>query len=171
MRRWSGEPPRRSAGRGSRFHSIGGRHHFSVPSGTLRLMLDLPTTAPDTAETGRLTDAVGRLLPSLEAFQRFEGPDPAARNRAAWQHLDRALPAQGLGLDAVLDELAEVVIPHGDRTGMPGFTGWVVNAPTTSGTAAALAGIVAGSQRWGVQPFNLLELVGLRWLAELLELP
>jgi aromatic-L-amino-acid decarboxylase len=134
-------------------------------------MLDFPTTAPDAAETGRLAEAVGRLLPSLEAFQRFEGLDPAARNRAAWQHLDRPLPTQGLGLDAVLQELAEVVIPHGDRTGMPGFTGWVVNAPTTSGTAAALSGIVAGSQRWGVQPYNLLELVGLRWLAELLGLP
>ena len=127
---------------------------------------------PDQSETERLGEALVRLLPALEAFNRFEGPDPAARRRLEWRAaLDQPLPAEGEGLDAVLQVLADVVIPNGLRNGAPGFAGWITTAPTTSGVAAALSGTVAGSQRWWVQAFNHLETVGLRWLAELLEIP
>lgn len=126
----------------------------------------------DSAETSRLSDAIAQLLPALEAFNRFEGADPAAREREQWvSMLDRPLPAQGVGLDEVLDELAEVIIPHGLRNGAPGFNGWITTAPTTVGTAASLAATVAGSQRWWVQSFNYLESVALRWLSELLGIP
>ena len=126
----------------------------------------------DRAETSRLSEAVGRLLPALELFNRYEGPDLAARNRESWQHqLDRPLPTHGVGLDEVLGELAEVVIPHGMRSGAPGFSGWVTTAPTTAGTAASLAATVAGPQRWWLQAFNYLESVALRWLADLLGIP
>lgn len=37
--------------------------------------------ASDHADTTRLGAAIGRLVPALEAFNRFQGPDPAARNR------------------------------------------------------------------------------------------
>jgi aromatic-L-amino-acid decarboxylase len=128
--------------------------------------------APDGADTGRLREAIDRLLPALEAFNEFEGSDGAARRRRAWRAaLDKPLPQQGEGLDEVIKELIEVVIPNGLRNGAPGFNGWVTTPPTTSGTAAALAGTVAGSQRWWVQSFNFLESVGLRWLAELLGIP
>jgi aromatic-L-amino-acid decarboxylase len=128
--------------------------------------------APDLAETSRLTEAIGRLLPALEQFNRYEGADPAAREREAWTgRLNQPLPAQGAGLDEVLDELVEVVIPHGLRNGAPGFSGWITTSPTTAGTAAALAATVAGSQRWWLQPFNYLEAVALRWLAELVGIP
>jgi aromatic-L-amino-acid decarboxylase len=126
----------------------------------------------DRAETSRLREAIGTLLPALERFNRYEGSDPAARNRKAWQEqLDQPLPVHGVGLDEVLGELAEVVIPHGLRNGAPGFNGWVTTAPTTAGTAASLAATIAGSQRWWLQPFNYLESVALRWLAELLSIP
>lgn len=132
----------------------------------------LPNSATDRSETSRLGEAIGRLLPALERFNRYDGPDPAARNREHWQNrLDQPLPEQGSGLDEVLSEMAEVVIPHGLRNGAPGFSGWVTTAPTTAGTAASLAATVAGSQRWWLQPFNYLESVALRWLAELLGLP
>jgi aromatic-L-amino-acid decarboxylase len=128
--------------------------------------------APDRAESARLEEAIRRLVPSLEAFNSFEGQDPAARRRADWQSaLDQPLPEAGAGFDGVLEALVETVIPNGLRNGAPGFTGWITTAPTTSGVAAALAGTVAGSQRWWVQAFNLLEAVGLRWLADLLEIP
>lgn len=127
---------------------------------------------PERAETSRLSEAIGRLLPALEDFNRFEGLDPAARQREVWEHrLDRSLPEHGAGLDEVLSELADVVIPHGLRNGAPGFTGWVTTAPTTAGTAATLAAAVAGSQRWWLQAFNYLEAIALRWLAELLGIP
>jgi aromatic-L-amino-acid decarboxylase len=67
--------------------------------------------------------------------------------------------------------LTETIIPYGLRIGSPGFSGWVTTAPTTAGTAAALAATVAGSQRYFVQPFNHLEKVALGWLAALLGLP
>ena len=129
-------------------------------------------TGADSSETGRLGEAIERLLPALERFNRFEGTDQAARESEAWRAvLDQELPEHGRGLDEVLRELAEVAIPHGLRNGAPGFTGWITTAPTTVGTAAALAATVAGSQRWWVQSFNFLEAVGLRWLATLLDLP
>ena len=128
--------------------------------------------APDHADTSQLGKAIGRILPALESFNRFEGPDPAARRRKVWhRHLDQPLPSEGAGLDQTLAELAEVVVPHGLRNGAPGFAGWVTTAPTTSGAAASLAAAVAGSQRWWVQPFNYLETIALRWLAELLGIP
>ena len=132
-------------------------------------LLDWPA---DPSETTRLSEAITRLLPALEQFNRFEGIDQAARERERWlAALERDLPEQGCGLDEVLRELAEVAIPCGLRNGAPGFNGWVTTAPTTSGTAAALAAAVAGSQRWWVQPFNFLEALALRWLATLLGLP
>lgn len=128
--------------------------------------------APDRADTSQLGAAIGQILPALESFNRFEGPDPAARRRETWlRQLDQPLPSAGAGLQQTLVELAEVVIPHGLRNGAPGFSGWVTTAPTTAGAAASLAAAVAGSQRWWVQPFNSLEAIALRWLGDLLGIP
>lgn len=128
--------------------------------------------AVDASETARLSEAIEAVVRALEAFNRFQGPDLAGREESIWRSaLDRPVPRSGAGLDAVLRELTQTIIPHGLRVGDAGFSGWMAVAPTTSGTAAALAGTVAGPQRWWVQPFNFLETVALRWLAELLELP
>ena len=126
----------------------------------------------DRADTERLAEAVRRLLPALEEFDRFAGPDPAGRARDKWLGaLDKPLPERGIGWEGVVDELAHTVVPYGLRNGAPGFSGWVTTEPTTSGIVAALAATVAGSQRWWVQPFNYLETVALRWLAQLLGIP
>src|SRR5688572_10930265 len=86
--------------------------------------------ATDPADTTGLSAAIRRLLPALERFNRHEGAELAAKNREIWQErLNRSLPAKGAGLNEVLDELAEVVIPHGLRNGAPGFNGWVTTAP------------------------------------------
>ncbi|HKW78838.1 MAG TPA: pyridoxal-dependent decarboxylase, partial [Candidatus Limnocylindria bacterium] len=127
---------------------------------------------PDAAETARLSEAVGRILPALERFLRYEGDDRAARDRAKWRAaLDVALPDRGLGTERVLDLLTTWVIPYGLRNGAPGFSGWITTSPTTTPTVAALAAAIAGSQRWWVQPFNHLETVALGWLAGLLGIP
>ena len=84
---------------------------------------------PDAAATDALGDSVARLLPALEAFTRFEGPDPAAR-RALWRAaLDEPLPETGAGRENVLEALCTVVVPNGLRIGAPGFTGWVTTSP------------------------------------------
>jgi aromatic-L-amino-acid decarboxylase len=126
----------------------------------------------DAGETRRLRDAVARVLPALEVFMRYEGEDRAGRDRDRWRSaLDRPLPERGTGLETVLEQLATTVIPYGLRNGAPGFSGWITTSPTTGPAVAAFAAAIAGSQRWWVQPFNFLETLGLRWLAELLGLP
>ncbi len=126
----------------------------------------------DAAETDRLSDAIREILPALEVFNQFRKQDLSAFQHSAWMAaLDQPLPESGAGLQQVLHELTETIIPHGFRNGSPGFSSYVTTAPTTAGTATALASTVAGSQRWHVHPFNYLETVALRWLAELLGLP
>ncbi|HEX8696943.1 MAG TPA: aminotransferase class V-fold PLP-dependent enzyme [Longimicrobium sp.] len=131
-----------------------------------------PPRSEDPALTGGLGAAVEALLPALEAFNRFDTPERTGASRAEWAaRLDEPLPEAGAGPDAVLAALRDVVIPHGLRAGAPGFSGWVATAPTTIPAAAHLAAAVAGPLAVGVQAFNLLEAVGLRWLRDLLGLP
>jgi aromatic-L-amino-acid/L-tryptophan decarboxylase len=132
---------------------------------------DTPAPRSDAARTDGLRPSLERLLPALEAFLGFaDGPDPAAR-RSRWRPaLDTPLPDEGLGAEAVLARLAEVVIPHGLRTGAPGFSGWVTTMPTTVPAVASLAGSLAASQRWWASPGNFLETLALRWLGQLLGL-
>ncbi|HXG40634.1 MAG TPA: aminotransferase class V-fold PLP-dependent enzyme, partial [Candidatus Limnocylindrales bacterium] len=125
----------------------------------------------DPALTDRLGATIGRLLPVLDAFTRFEGPHPAVR-RSAWRAaLDEPLPERGQGPDAVLRALEEVVVPNGLRIGHPGFSGWVTTMPTTIPTAAYLAAAVAAPQRWWASPGNFLEYLALDWLKALLGVP
>lgn len=127
--------------------------------------------ATEPARTDRLTESIERLLGPLEQFLRFEGRDPGA-DRSRWQPLlDEPLPRQGHGADAVLAAVADVVIPHGLRIGAPGFSGWVTTMASVVPAAAGFAGTLCAAQRWWVHPGNFLELLALRWLAELLGLP
>ncbi len=64
----------------------------------------------DAAAIDSLGHAIRTVLPSLERFLEFEGQDPA-RQRARWRPaLDRPLPTTGIGRDATLAELADLVI-------------------------------------------------------------
>lgn len=126
----------------------------------------------DTAETGRLTEAVTRLLPHLEQVWRWEEPETAVTHRERWRAaLDHPMPELGVGLDQVLDELAAHVVPYGPRTGKPGFSAFIVNGPTTSGVAAKLAAVAASPHRYLLTAPNLLEALSLRWLQDLTGLP
>ena len=127
--------------------------------------------AADTATTDDLSGAVRALLPALTEFQRFTGPDPAARRSQWLPRVDRPLPRAGLGRDTVLRELAEVVIGSGLRLGHPGFTGWVTTAPSDVAAAAGLAQSVAVPQKWWATPGNYLDHLAMRWLIELLGFP
>ncbi len=130
-----------------------------------------PSEKEESAETGALAESVAAVLPALEEFLRYEGPDGAAR-RTAWRAaLDGPLPSRGEGKDAVLEALRTLVVANGLRIGAPGFTGWVTTTPTTVPAVAQLAGAFAASQRWWATPGNFLEVLALRWLADLVGLP
>jgi aromatic-L-amino-acid decarboxylase len=125
----------------------------------------------DRATTHDLSGAIAALLPALERFVRFEGPDPA-RSRSQWQPaLDGALPVAGVGREAVLAELADLVVANGLRTGHPGFSGWVTTMPTDVGIAADLAQAVAVPQRWWATAGNFVDDLAMRWLIALLGFP
>jgi aromatic-L-amino-acid decarboxylase len=129
-------------------------------------------TSPDASRVDGLADAVAALVPALERFASHVDGDLAASEHGRWEAaLDVPLPDDGIGLEAVMEQLADDVVPHGNRQGAPGFSGWVVNEPTTAGAAAVLATTISGTGRGGTQAHNLLEAVALRWIAELLDLP
>lgn len=131
----------------------------------------VPRPARDPARIGDLSAALAEILPALEAFLKFEGPDPA-RHRSRWRAaLDQPLPQRGAGTEAVLETLRTVVIPNGLRTGHPGFTGWVTTMPTTIGATANLASTIAAPQRWWATPANFIEILAARWLRDLLGFP
>jgi aromatic-L-amino-acid/L-tryptophan decarboxylase len=126
----------------------------------------------DPAELGRLTPTVGRILPAVEEFWRYADRDEAASRRPDWQaRLDTRLPEVGGGVEAVVRDLTEVVIPNGSRVGEPGWTGFITTGPTTSAVAAGLAAVAAGGQRYMVQAFNTLERIALDWVGELCGIP
>jgi len=126
----------------------------------------------NTAETGRLTEAIVGLLPHLEAVWDRDTPDPTVADREAWlAGLDHPLPATGVGVDQVLDELARLVVPNGPRVSKPGFSGYIVNGPTTTGVVANLAATAASPHRYLLTAPNHLEAMSLQWLQELLGVP
>lgn len=125
----------------------------------------------DTAATTGLAEAVTRLLPALEDVWRWEGSRTMAEQAAWTEALTQPMPATGVGLDRVLDELAAHVIPYGPDVGKPGFSGFIVNGPTTAGVAANLAATAAAPHRYLRTAANLLEGQSLLWLQALLGVP
>lgn len=125
----------------------------------------------DAAETGSIDDALSRLAPALQQFADSQIPDGPAPYQPGTvpSELD-GLPADGAGLDTVIDELATAV-EHGCRITAPGFSGFITTGATTAGVVAQTAATVAGVQRYVLHAFNALEWTGLRWLAELCGLP
>lgn len=129
-----------------------------------------PTTDPSV--TTSLAEAIQSLLPALEDFMRFEDQDLAASQYPEWStSLNEPLPERGRGAETTLRILKDMVIPHGLRTGAPGFAGWVTTMPTVVPVAAAFSASIAGAQRYWLQTFNYLERLALEWLKELLGLP
>lgn len=131
----------------------------------------LATPPVERASQDDLAGAIGAILPALDAFLRYAGPDRAP-DRSAWlPGLDEPLPETGAGRDAVLAILRDVVIPNGLRTGHPGFLGWVTTGPSIVPAAAGLAQAIAAPQRWWVHPANHLDSLAVEWVRDLLGFP
>jgi aromatic-L-amino-acid/L-tryptophan decarboxylase len=129
------------------------------------------STDPDGAVTDRVSAVLSRLAPALDAYTAFGTPDRTVRDRAAWLPVfDRSLPDAGAGIDTVVDELS-VAVDQGCRVAHPGFSGFITTGASTAGVASATAAAVAGGQRYLLHAFNALEWVGLRWLAEVCDIP
>ncbi|QBD81525.1 aminotransferase class V-fold PLP-dependent enzyme [Ktedonosporobacter rubrisoli] len=126
----------------------------------------------DYAETGSLTALIEGVLPALEKFMLFEGVEKTARQKGQWSALlDEPLPKQGVGAQGVMEILRDVVIPNGVRLGHPGFSGWIGTSTTTVPATTTFASLVSGPGYQGIQAYNLLEALALRWLAQLVGIP
>jgi len=121
----------------------------------------------DAAETGRLQDLLSQVGAGLDRYLAFEHPD-AMRAPDRWRTvLDRPLPRQGIGIDAVANELVRHVIPAGSAVPRPGFCSFITTGATTASTLASTAASIAAPQRYFHHAFNFLEERSLQWLAEL----
>jgi aromatic-L-amino-acid decarboxylase len=121
----------------------------------------------DHAETARLEELVSRIGAGLDRFLEFDHADamhPAARWRG---QLDLPLPQQGVGIDQVVKDLVEIVIPNGSAVPRPGFTSFITTGATSAAVLATTAAGIASPQRYGLTAFNLLEDLSLRWLASM----
>jgi aromatic-L-amino-acid decarboxylase len=113
-----------------------------------------------------LAERLSRIGTALDRFVA-SGTDPIPR-RAVWDpSLRQGLPAHGIGADAALAELAEVVVPNGQRLMSPGWWGYITNGPPTVPLVASVAAAVGSPQRYLLTAYNLLEELSLDWLAEL----
>ncbi|HSK53857.1 MAG TPA: pyridoxal-dependent decarboxylase [Jiangellales bacterium] len=124
-----------------------------------------------------LESALTALAPALSPLVRGELPDTSASGGPgtgspgtgdSWRaQLDRPLPEHGAGAAETLRLLAGPVTRHGAPFLAPGFSGWIIGAPTAVPVAAGLVTSVAGQQRYLGFSGNVVEAVALRWIAEL----
>ncbi len=123
------------------------------------------------AECGAVGARLSQLGEHLDAYLRFEHPD-AMREHGRWQEaLNGPLPEHGLGIDQVIAELGQTVVPNGSAIPSPGCTSFITTGATTVGVLATLAGTVASPQRLGLTAFQFLEELSLDWMAQMFELP
>jgi len=124
----------------------------------------------DKAETGRLQELLARVGSELDQFLKFEHPDAMSRQESWRATLEQPVPQQGVGIDEVVGELIEQVIPNGSLVSKPGFTAFITTGGVTASTLASTAASIASPQRYTTTAFNLLEEMSLDWLAQMFSL-
>ncbi|HEY3254651.1 MAG TPA: pyridoxal-dependent decarboxylase [Polyangiaceae bacterium] len=123
--------------------------------------------ASDAAETGDLQSLLAQIGAGLDEYLKFEHPDalhPSARWR---EHLNIALPREGIGIQRVVDELRTQIIPNGSAVPRPGFCSFITTGSVSASTLASTAASIASPQRYGHTAFNFLEALSLEWLKEM----
>ena len=139
--------------------------------GVLRMRLQLAPedehVSVNRSEVGNVGRHLARIGLELDRFLEARAGDPVARREAWTAALRRNLPEQGVGAQAVIDEIAETLIPNGARLAEGGFSAWVTTGPDTVPVVASAAASLASPQRYMITAFNLVEELSLEWLAEM----
>src|SRR6478735_931761 len=131
------------------------------------IWLEAESMAKDAAETRNMQALLTRLGAGLDEYLKFEHPDALHPSRHWREHLNLALPREGVGIERVLDELVEHVIPNGSAVPRPGFCSFITTGAASVSTLASTAASVAAPQRYGLTAFNFLEELSLEWLAQM----
>lgn len=122
------------------------------------------------AECGNLPELLQQLAEDLQQYLRFEHSD-AMSNADNWKRvLGGPLPKSGIGIESLLAEMGQYLIPNGSQVPKPGCTAFITTGTTSIGALATLSGVVAAPQRVGLTAFNYLEEVSLQWMADMFEL-
>ena len=124
-------------------------------------------TTEEAASIDDIEIGLRRVGEALDDYLKFEYPDPLQPGLDWRRHLETSLPMEGVGIDAVIDDLVTHVIPAGSAIPKPGFTGFITTGGTTASTLASTAASIASPQRYGLTSFNLLEELSLDWLAQM----
>jgi len=103
----------------------------------------------------------------LDEYLKFEHPDALHPSKRWREYLDMALPREGVGIQRVVNELVEHVIPNGSAVARPGFCSFITTGGASASTLASTAASIASPQRYGLTAFNFLEALSLEWLAEM----
>jgi aromatic-L-amino-acid decarboxylase len=123
------------------------------------------------AEFDNISPRLQQLGGYLDQYMRFQHDDPM-KHADTWRTaLDIDLPQQGIGIERVLQEMGEVIIPNGSQIPNPASSVFITTGATSMGVLANLSALVAAPQRLGLHAFNYLEEKSLQWLADLFELP
>jgi aromatic-L-amino-acid/L-tryptophan decarboxylase len=145
-----------------------GRSHGTEPrqEGCSTPPSDAPSSS-DAAETGQLGPLLAQIGAGLDEYLKFEHPDALHPGRRWHEHLGIALPLEGIGIEGVVDELVQHVVPNGSAVPRPGFCSFITTGGTTASTLASTAASIASPQRYGITAFNFLEALSLEWLADM----
>jgi aromatic-L-amino-acid decarboxylase len=130
-------------------------------------LLNESQMSQDKAETGRLQELLARVGGGLDQFLKFEHPDAITQQETWRAELEQPVPQQGVGIDEVVRELVEQVIPNGSPVSKPGFTAFITTGGASVSTLASTAASIASPQRYMATAFNLLEEMSLDWLAQM----
>jgi len=125
------------------------------------------TMSNDAAETGNLRALLSQIGAGLDEYLKFEHPDALHPGRRWHEHLGISLPREGVGIQRVVDELVQHVIPNGSAVPRPGFSSFITTGGATASTLASTASSIASPQRYGLTAFNFLEALSLEWLHDM----
>ena len=124
----------------------------------------------DFAECGMFASLSQQLGERLDQYFRFEHGDAMARADQWRSALTMPVPQKGVGINAVMNEMSDILISNASQIPNPGCTSFITTGATTSGALATFAAAVAAPQRASLTAFNYIEELSLQWMAEMFEL-
>jgi aromatic-L-amino-acid decarboxylase len=128
------------------------------------------------AECGHLTQLLQEVGENLDQYLRFQHPD-AMTDPNSWKtalggsSLEQSVPDRGIGIEQVVADMGQHLIPNGSAIPKPGCTSFITTGATSIAALAGLSGAIAAPQRLGLTAYNYLEELSLKWMAEMFELP
>lgn len=122
------------------------------------------------ASTRQLGHYLKELAEGLDEYLLFESSD-AMENAEQWQEiLGGPAPESGVGIDQVIREINNTLLPNASVIPKPGFSSFITTGASNVGVLAGLSAAVASPQRFNLTAFNYLEELSLDWMRDLFSL-